>query len=343
MKNLRPFAPSFYPYRPQFGLWGYEWMRLLPRPWLDQIEISESFVPRFSPGVAAEINQTLRSLKTALVRQDVFRDLYCCDPSLPKEAIVKKSVRRTGPAAVLVDWNADYWIVREDSAPECGVWEEKIAGDPSASAHEYRKNKDLVWTGPRSGHFDKPFSAYAVSVDEVNWNQYDIIVCIDIPVPFRIMEKTTKPLWAFLPGDPGTPTAKRSLRFPPGPFHVSLSHGFRKIPVRPSNGVRTIEFPFTFLSRGTWGKLYPTGPSHERSGTMVEHQTLALLTRPQREALDKIGPVRGPIGSITNVAANLNLSHFYFRCGGGPIIGNGIVEAAAAGCVSVGNIKEFVN
>jgi hypothetical protein len=62
-----------------------------------------------------------------------------------------------------------------------------------------------------------------------------------------------------------------------------------------------------------------------------------------RRRLGSLGPVRKPGGSLPEVAESLNHSLFYFRCGGGPIIGNGLVEAVAAGCVAVGRREEFVN
>lgn len=311
----------------------------LPRPWLDGLETSEFLVPRFGPERLDSWFRRFQELRVALVRQDVFQDLYCADPRLPGAELVRRSVRRTGPAGLLVDCKADYWIVREDVAPECAVWAEKIANDPDPQPEAYRAKRNQI---PAPG-FTSSFGSHAVGVDEVPWENYDLVISLDIAIPFRIVERTRRPVWAYLPGDPGVPTAKRALREPPGNYQVVLTHSFRRYPVRPGLGPRTVEFPYTFLRQETWQKVFPTGGNISRAGTMVEHQTESLLSSEERTMLTGIGPIRRPEGSIQEVAESLNRSRYYFRCGGGPIVGNGIVEAAAAGCVAVGNRREFVS
>lgn len=317
----------------------YPLMGCLPRRLLDLLETSERIVPRHEVNSMEIWVKALRELKIAFVRQDVFLDLYCADPRLSGPELVRNSVQRTGPAGLLVDFEADYWILKEDSAPECSIWMEKIANDPDPQPDVYRSQKDQ----PPRANFSTTFASHAVRADEVPWEDYDLVVSIDISVPFRILSKTRRPLWAYLPGDPGVPTAKRSLLKPPGNYHVSLSHGFRRYPVRPSLGPRTIEFPYTFLRQSTWQMVFPPVSAEMRLGTMVESHTDRLLEANERLELGKVGPVRRPTGSIQEVADSLNRSKFYFRCGGGPVIGNGIIEAVAAGCLAVGNHREFVN
>jgi hypothetical protein len=314
-------------------------MALLPRPCLDRLETSEWLVPRTHPAQTEAWFQRFRKLRIALVRQDVFGDLYCADPRSSGPELVRQSVRRTGPAGLVVDLQADYWILREDPAPECAVWMEKIANDPDPQPEVYRARKHEI---PAPG-FSTTFGRLAVDADAVSWEDYDLVISLDISVPFRIIAKTRRPVWAYLPGDPGVPTARQSLRRPPGNYHLSLTHSFRRYPVRPGLGPRTVEFPYTFLRRETWKKVFPAISLGERSGTMVEHQTESLLQPEERAGLEALGPLRRPEGSIQEVADRLNRSRYYFRCGGGPIVGNGIVEAAAAGCVAFGHHREFVS
>lgn len=311
----------------------------LPRPWLDGLETNELLVPRLGLERLESWFRRFQELRVAFVRQDVFQDLYCADPRLSGVELVRQSVRRTGPAGLLVDCQADYWIVQEDVAPECAVWEEKIANNPDPQPEAYRAKRNQI---PAPG-FASSFGTHAVKVDEIPWEKYDLVVSLDISVPFRIVAQTRRPIWAYLPGDPGVPTAKRALRDPPGNYQLALTHSFRRYPVRPGLGPRTVEFPYTFLRRETWQKVFPTVGNISRTGTMVEHQTESLLSPKERAILTGVGPIRKPEGPIQDVAESLNCSRYYFRCGGGPIVGNGIVEAAAAGCVAVGNHREFVS
>lgn len=231
----------------------YSWMSWLPRRVLDLMETSDWEVPIRHAGLMESWVKELRGLKIAFVRQDVFLDLYCADPRLAGPELVRNSVQRTGPAGLLVDLQADYWILKEDPAPECSIWMEKIANDPNPQPEAYRSQKDR----PPRANFSTTFASHAVKADDVPWENYDLVVSIDISVPFRVISKTRRPLWAYLPGDPGVPTAKRSLREPPGNYNLSLSHGFRRYPVRPNLGPRTIEFPYTFLRQSTWKKVFP--------------------------------------------------------------------------------------
>lgn len=75
---------------------------------------------------------------------------------------------------------------------------------------------------------------------------------------------------------------------------------------------------------------------------MVEHQTYALLDEKQRQQLAAWGTVRKPSGSVSEVAAMLRASKYYLRLQGGPLTGNGQVEAIMAGCLSFGNPATYV-
>ena len=315
---------------------------LLPRSVLDAMETSEAFVPYVQQGQFDQLLEEYRELRIAFVRQDVFTDLYCCDHQLPAEEIVRQSTCRTGPAGLLVDLGADYWIVKEDPAAECSAWAEKIAGDKDPDPEKYREQKKSIPHDGKWGH-SHPFSYYAASVDEVPWNNYDIVISLDISVPYRIIEKARRPLWVYMPGDPGVPTAKRSLKRPPGNYDISLTHGFRRHPVRPSLGDRAIEFPYTFLRKKTWEKVFSCPELEKKRGIIMENHTWDLLSSAEKAEYETTGPLSRPKGSLPEVAQTLNRSRYYLRCGGRPIVGNGLVEAIAAGCVAIGRRSEFIN
>jgi hypothetical protein len=75
---------------------------------------------------------------------------------------------------------------------------------------------------------------------------------------------------------------------------------------------------------------------------MVEHQTFDLLKDDQRRQLEDFGPVRKPRGSVSEVASLLLASKYYLRLQGGPLSGNGQVEAVMAGCLALGNPATYV-
>lgn len=309
----------------------------LPRPWLDRLELAGPDGHQPAEADTDAVVRRWRGLRIALVRQEVFDDLYCADSGTAGEELVRQSVKRTGPAGLVVDLGADYWIVREEAAPECRVWEEKFSGDPPAVLQRYREERGR--TRGQAGSF----SSHAVACDDIPWEDYDLVISVDVAVPFSLIAKTRRPVWAYLPGDPGTATAKHSLRRPPGNYELSLSHSFRRLPTRPGLGSRTVEFPYGFLRRRTWQQVFPVPEKTPRRGIMLESHTAHLWGEKEKREFEPWGPLRRPAGSIGQVAADLNASLFYLRHGGRPLVGNGLIEAVAAGCVAVAPPREFIS
>lgn len=309
----------------------------LPRSWLDWLELAGPDRHQPQEGETNLLVRRWRELRIALVRQEVFDDLYCAAQGTAGEELVRQSVKRTGPAGLVVDLGADYWIVREETAPECRVWEEKFSGDPPAVLQRYRQERER--TRGRAG----TFSSHAVACGDIPWENYDLVISVDVTAPFALVAKTRRPVWAYLPGDPGTATAKRALRRPPGTYHLALSHSFRRLATRPGLGPRTVEFPYGFLRRRTWQRVFPAAESRPRKGIMLESHTAHLWGEAERHEFEPWGPLRRPAGPIGQVAADLNASLFYLRWGGRPLVGNGLIEAVAAGCVAIGDPREFIS
>ena len=59
--------------------------------------------------------QAAERLRIALVKQDVYQDLYVC-PASEKDAlsILLSSQVRVGPIGLMADLNADFYIVKEE-------------------------------------------------------------------------------------------------------------------------------------------------------------------------------------------------------------------------------------
>jgi hypothetical protein len=291
---------------------------------------------------AATLRQIWSQHPLALVKQSLYDDLYCCaSQSDPVEA-VRSSLRRTGPMGFLVDLAAEFFMVREDSAPECGIWQESVCGDPLTRQQNFeekrRLEKKVPWQGKR-GHSRSPWQM-AIQAKELDWGKYSMVISLDIAIPLGLRLQHPNVLWVYFPTDPGTPTAKRARRRPPEGFSVSLTHTHRRFPVRPGLSSLAIECPYSFQSSFSWNQVWPR--EKERRGVMVEHQTLGLLDPGQTKQLEEFGPVRRPQGSVSEVATALRASKYYLRLQGGPLSGNGQVEAVMAGCLALGNPQTYV-
>lgn len=279
----------------------------------------------------------------ALVKQDLYQDLYCCPSALTPAETIRSSLRRTGPMGFLVDLAATFFMVHEEKTEsECRVWEESIGSNPESREADLKLARASARKVPFGGSRGHPLapSRMAASASDIDWGVFDMVISMDISIPKKIMRRFPKTLWAYFPADPGTPTAKRARLCPPDGFDVALTHTHRRFPVRPFLGRNTVECPYSFQSSFSWDRVWPAPAA--RQGVMVEHQTYDLLTPSEIRLLEAFGPVRRPCGSVDEVAAFLRSSKYYLRLQGGPLTGNGQVEAVMAGCLALGNPETFV-
>jgi len=318
-------------------------LSLLPRSLLNRIEVAALPGCFDSLPEPETLRQEARSFRWALLRQTIYPDLYCCPPGTPPAKAARSTLQRLGPAAFLSDFGADFWLVREDSAPECRAWEESVGSHPGTDLAQFREHQHQIPHDGARSHRRTPWED-SVPVEEVPFSKYDGVISIDIAVPDRILKAHPRILWVTLPADPGTPTAKAGWKNPPGLWNVNLTHLHRRFPVRPSLGPRTVECPYSFQSRHTWETLFPenSGPSGDRRGCFLEAQTFRALSREQHSRLESFGPVRRPQGSLPDVARSLRASRYYIQLTGGPLTGNGQVEAVMAGCLAIGNPASYV-
>lgn len=324
-------------------LWAEAYLGLLPRAWMNWAEVHR--VPRgfFTVPGPEPLRHLWQGVRIALVKQDLYPDLYCCPPALTPAETIRTSLRRTGPMGFLMDLGASFFMVHEEwSAPECRAWEESIGSNPQTREADLKLARAAVHEVPleaNHGHSRPPFRM-ATSASDVDWEVFDMVVSMDIAIPRILMGRFPKTLWVYFPADPGTPTAKRALRWPPDGFDVALTHTHRRFPARPFLGRNTVECPYSFQSSFSWDQVWPA--SGNRRGVMVEHQTFGLLTPAEIKLLEAFGPVRHPSGSVDEVADSLRSSKYYLRLQGGPLSGNGQVEAVMAGCLALGNPETFV-
>jgi len=312
---------------------------LLPRVLLNRLEVGA--IPSSFDHIpsSSKIRSEWASLKCGFIKQCIYNDLYCCPSRTPAPETVRTSLLRTGPMGFLTDLGADFWHVHEDSALECRTWEESPGSNPNTDLEEFRSRQYKLPHDGKLGHLCPP-ADLSVEVDKVPWQEYEIVVSMDIAIPLRIIRNYPRILWVYFPADPGTPTSKSSRKTPPTGFDVTLTHTHRRFPVRPNLGSWAIECPYSFQSPFSWETVWPR--SNERRGVMVEGKTYRKLTTDQLSSLTRFGPVRRPQGSVSEMAHDLLSSSYYLSLYGHPLTGNGQIEAIMAGCLSIGDPETYV-
>ena len=272
------------------------------------------------------------SRRVALVRQSAYPSLYSPYSADVWMDRVLSAAKHFGPFSFLAEMKADYRVVRQSREPETFLWKGKYSldPDPETSCHRVAEQTE-AWERSPEGR-------QAVSVDDVDWSSYDLVIGIDVPIPERIVQRCPRTLWAYFSVEAGGPLQKNSLLRPAAGYNIFLNHGFRRFRSRPRNRRHVLEFPFTFQSRQAWKDL-------------ALHSGLAGSMRENQVVLDRASPPPSQPGSRLilrhlegNSAKNparaylkqMISSRFAIRTDPRPRWGNWAVEAIQAGCLFIG-------
>jgi hypothetical protein len=222
----------------------------------------------------------------------------------------------------LADLNADYFVVRQSPEPETYLWKEKFAGDPDP---EVAFRKVEVWQ-------EKQEAMGIVDSDQIRWDDYDLVIALDIPIPTRIVAKSKKTMWAYYSVEAGGSLHKRSLVNPVQGYHLYLNHCFRRYRARPSNKNHVLEFPFTFQSAASWKHLAKEtiGGDANRRGAVVDRASW------QFHAGEKPAFMTPLSGDAAAYIRLMSSSQFSIRTDPKTRWGNWALEAIQAGSLFLG-------
>lgn len=294
---------------------------VLPRSLLRQLEVYAH--PGTVPQKAfAPVLSFWNSRRIALVRQTSYRGAYLPCPGQGWEQTVLSAPAHLGPFSFLADLKADYFVVRQGREPETFLWKEKFSGDPDPNV-AYREVE--AWQEAQEGRG-------AVDAEEIPWDRYDLVVCLDIPVPTRLTAKTKKTVWTYFSVEAGGPLHKRSLRQPVAGYHLYLNHAFRRYRIRPGNRSHVLEFPFTFQSAAAWKSLaWAVGNrGMDRRGTLVDRASWESSPEKKPSSLSLLQ------GNAAEMVRRMTSSQFAVRTDARLRWGNWPLEAIQAGCLFLG-------
>ena len=152
----------------------------------------------------------MNKLKIALVKQEVYQDLYVC-PVTEKDPgqILFSSMGRVGPIALMSDLNADFYIVKEESNKETRIYQKVI---PHIAPYLHLLKTETLDKIPgqefKSPGSPYPNGKYAVSCYTIDWGQYDIVISINISLPTQLILKYPQTLFAYMIGEANMATGK---------------------------------------------------------------------------------------------------------------------------------------
>jgi len=293
----------------------------LPRSLLDWTEIYA--IPELiSEPVHQENLSFWKSRRVALVRQTAYRGAYLPGVKRNWADVVLSANAHLGPMSFLADLNADYFVVRQTPDPETYLWKEKFAGDPDP---EIAFRRIQTWQ-------EEQETMGVVNCDQIRWDDYDLVIGLDIPIPTRIVAKSKRPIWAYYSVEAGGALHKSSLSEPAQGYHFYLNHSFRRYRSRPANRKHVLEFPFTFQSAASWKHLAKetTGGDANRRGAVVDRASW------QFHAGEKPAFMTPLSGDAAAYIRLMSSSQFSIRTDPKTRWGNWALEAIQAGSLFLG-------
>lgn len=308
---------------------GEELLAALPRGLLRWFEVHA--FPRWIPeGEFSEILAFWRGRRVALVRQSAGLVSYRAgvQGSWIDTALTTKG--HPGPLSLLAELAADFFVVRQALDPETFAWRGKHAGDPDP-VETFRRMEAY-----REAEEQLPG---VVSCEDVRWEDYDLVVCLDIPVPTRLVRRTRRTLWTYFSIEGGGPLVEHSLQRPMDGYHLYLNHQFRRYRVRPSNRRHILEFPFSFQSRNSWSALiqHLGLGSALRRGAVADRGSGPEIPTPRDPDVQVMGETSGPL-DLAGLAGLYASKKYALRLDSRRRWGNWLVEVVQAGCVFLGRL-----
>ena len=300
----------------------------LPRSVLNWAEIHARPTP-FPPQEVEKALDFWRTRRVALVKQTAYGALYSRTNANSWVETAFSSACHLGPLAFLAELKADYHIVRQAPDSETFLWREKYAYDPDPLASTRRREEKMDNLEKSTDGISLPF------VEDIPWNQYDLVVGLDVPIPSRIVRKCPQTLWAYYSTEAGGPLQKNSLLEPAAGYQLFLNHGFRRYRTRPRNRPHVLEFPFQFQSAQNWlalGSSLPS-PSLKKQNILVERHSHEI---PQPASALPLVLMNGR-DSLPDYLAHLFGARFAIQTTSKVRWGNWAVETILAGALFLGN------
>jgi len=262
------------------------------------------------------------SRKVALVKQTAYQGAYLPGAGRSWSQTILTAPAHLGPMSFLADLNADYFVVRQTPDPETYLWKEKFAGDP---------NPEIAFRRIEAWQQEHEMMG-AVNCDQIRWDDYDLVIGLDIPIPTRIVTKSKRTLWAYYSVEAGGSLHKSSLVDPIQGYQLYLNHCFRRYRARPYNKNHVLEFPFTFQSASSWKHLAKEtlGGDTNRRGAVVDRSSW------QSHVGEKPTFMTPLSGDAADYIRLMSSSEFAIRTDPKTRWGNWALEAIQAGCLFLG-------
>jgi len=315
------------------------------------IDVTKIFIDQYIiPEVdLTDFSRKYSHLKIAFVKQENSTDLYT-DSTKRGAELIFSSFHRSGPVALFTMFQTKFFIVKVDTAEECNYWKHRPedCGGPTIETFDRFKNEIIE---NKAGELinQKPQKDYAIPCDEIDWDDFDLVITCDVAIPERIVLKFPKVKWAYMFFEPAVRPYSWSHNLPLHGYRFFLNQKYRTIKLNPITKKHEIDFPYHLHYYGVFHDLLKINKNQDKKcGVFLENRTSNSLKPADYELLESIGPIRYPKEELLENVIKKQLESKYFLSlnldtNRAKIWGNGIIEAVACGCLAFGNPGGYAN
>jgi hypothetical protein len=278
-------------------------------------------------------------MKFAVVKSQVYQDLWVSDITNDPMEIYKTSMVRCPPISLAESYNADFIIVKESDEYPCQYYKNCLP-DKFKNNIKYSmelKNPTLPFLD-ESFHKHTSIDKVSHSVDDIQWNKYDIVFCINTCIPNRIIETYPKTLWCYWIGENNWDLIDTMI----GKYDVILNQDVMQNNLPPYS----VGFPYSYIGPYTMENICKSllninaGDKHGIYMEINNTQERPVINIPDefRRISDNLGmEIIVHSQNILENAKRMYKSKYFVKLFGRDIWGNGLLECISAGTLILAN------
>lgn len=269
---------------------------------------------------SGDLLSALRAMRICIVKQASYTDLAGQSVN-GIEAYLEFSNHRSGPYGWLIDFNADFRVVK--CHPEANLWEQKLERGNQSHHQQIRDRQALN----------------AESIDEIDFSIYDLVLTYECAVPASVTAEYPNVLWATMLEDHRMKEFAQFSKKPPEGYDYFFDQRFGPSGIfRQTRQPHVINFPYVI-------------PHCSKLEEVEEVRDVVLMDTPQRdEGLEQFFAKLGyqlhytQARSLKEHFSMLTKCKYFisYECNN-PKWGNGFIEPAAYGCINIGEPNMFWN
>jgi hypothetical protein len=273
------------------------------------------------------------TLRVAVVKQSTYCDLYT-DPFAKSAAdLLASSIHRTGPIGLFINFDTQFIIVHPEPEAECRVWEEKLAFEVKGSERAERFPK-----------LREQQAAVSVSVRDVDWSQFDLVIAIENAVPSTIAQQYPSVLWCTQLEHHRLAPYQKYLRRTPAGYDAFLHHRYGPNLGSILHKSHVVDFPYGLNSVGGLSSIYSEIPKEMRQVMLEDHQDfvqLAPLLIKKKLRWKQGGEIAGSLHGYHQRLASSQI--LLAPRSNRPLGGLAALDAAALDCLIIGRRADLWN